>query len=129
MNLLLDTSAFLWYISGDRRLPVDVRDAIRDPDAQVWLSVLSLWEAAIKQQLSRLQLPDDAWSYLTRQRDRHDVGGLDLSGGAVAHLSKLPGYHRDPFDRMLICQAIEHALTIVTGDAQVTRYPVKVLWS
>jgi PIN domain nuclease of toxin-antitoxin system len=128
MRLLLDTHAFLWFVSGDRRLPGPTRDLIRSADHDVWLSVVSIWEAVVKQQIGRLELPASAWSYLRRQRDRHDVDSLPLHEAAVEHLGKLPAMHRDPFDRMLICQAIEHELQLVTDDEAVRQYPVKTVW-
>ncbi len=127
MKLLLDTSVFLWFISGDDRLPAETRRLIRAPDHDVWLSVISLWEAVVKQQLGRLSLPAPAWSYLTTQRERHQIASLPLDDAAVRHLSKLPAVHRDPFDRMLVCQAIEHDLQLVTTDEFMRRYPVKTL--
>jgi PIN domain nuclease of toxin-antitoxin system len=127
MRLLLDTSVFLWFISGDDRLPDATRRLIRAPEHDVWLSVISLWEAVVKQQLGRLPLPAPAWPYLTRQRDRHQIASLSLDDAAVRHLSKLPAVHRDPFDRMLVCQAIEHELHLVTTDESIRQYPVKTV--
>lgn len=127
MNLLLDTSVFLWFIAGDARLAGSARSAIRDPEARVWLSVVSLWEMLVKQQIGRLALPPPVWRYVTSARDRHGVDSLPLEDAALAHLSKLPEFHRDPFDRMLICQAIEHDLVIVTSDDTVRQYPVKTI--
>jgi PIN domain nuclease of toxin-antitoxin system len=128
VKLLLDTSAFLWFMSGDPRLPDATRDLIRAPEHDVWLSVISLWEIVVKQQSGRLTLPAPAWSYITRQRERHAIASLPLEEAAVTHLAKLPTVHRDPFDRMLICQAIEHDLLLVTGDDAIRQYPVKTVW-
>ncbi len=129
MKLLLDTHSFLWFISGDERLPAATRDLIRAPEQDVWLSVASVWEIVVKQQLGRLPLPADAWAYATAQRDRHGVDALPLDEAALAHLSKLPAVHRDPFDRILICQAIEHDLLLVTDDELVRKYPIKTMWA
>jgi PIN domain nuclease of toxin-antitoxin system len=128
MKLLLDTHTFLWFVSGDDRLPARTRDLIRSPDHDVWLSVISLWEAVVKQEIGRLQLPEPAWAYLSRLRERHAIDPLPLEETAVAHLHKLPPVHRDPFDRMLMCQAIEHDLLLVTDDVLVRRYPLKTIW-
>jgi len=128
VKLLLDTAPFLWFIAGDPRLPDAARDLIRDPDHDVWLSVVSLWEIVIKQETGRLPLPQPARSYVPVMRERHGVAALPLEEGAVTHLSKLPSLHRDPFDRMLVCQAIEHDLVLLTSDEQVRQYPVKTTW-
>ena len=128
MKLLLDTHTFLWFVSGDDRLPARTRDLIRSPDHDVWLSVVSVWEVVVKEQLGRLQLPEMAWPYVTKLRDRHGIDSLALNEPAVAHLTKLPAVHRDPFDRMLVCQVIEHDLLLVTDDETVCRYPIKTAW-
>jgi PIN domain nuclease of toxin-antitoxin system len=127
MRLLLDTHIFLWYISGDQRLPGFMCDSIRDSDNQVYLSVVSLWEVIVKYQLGRLSLPHPPSSYLPAQRERHQIASLPLDERSAAQLANLPSIHRDPFDRMLICQALEHELTLVTVDKAVSVYPVSVL--
>ena len=128
MKLLIDTSVFLWFVADSDRLPGRTRTALRDPDVRVWLSVASVWEIAVKQQLGRLTLPEPAWPYVTRLRERHGIDSLAIEEAALAHLVKLPDVHRDPFDRMLVCQAIEHDMLLVTKDEQVQKYPVKTLW-
>jgi PIN domain nuclease of toxin-antitoxin system len=127
MRLLLDTHVFLWYISADLRLPVTFRDAIRDPANEVYLSVASVWEAVIKYALGKLPLPEAPAGYLPRQREAHRIGGLPVEEGALAHLANLPPLHRDPFDRILIAQALQHSLTLVTVDDAVRAYPVPLL--
>ena len=128
MNLLLDTHIFLWFISGDNRLPQDIKQGIRNPDNEVYLSVVSLWEVIVKHQLGKLPLPEPPERYLPIQRERHQIAGLPLDEASVSQLAKLPLLHRDPFDRMLICQAIQHNLTIVTVDGLIQAYSVS-LWS
>lgn len=127
MNLLLDTHIFLWYISGDTKLVAATRDLIRDPDNVVYLSVASVWEAIVKYQLGKLPLPQPAAQYLPQQRERHKIASLALDEASVARLETLPALHRDPFDRMLICQALEHQLIIATVDPVIRAYPVTVL--
>ncbi|HLF83761.1 MAG TPA: type II toxin-antitoxin system VapC family toxin [Blastocatellia bacterium] len=116
MRLLLDTHIFLWYISGDGQLRDSIRDAISDAENEVYLSVISVWESLIKYQIGKLPLPRSPEEYLPEQRERHLISSLPLDEGSVAKLGTLPLIHRDPFDRMLICQAMEHDLTIVTVD-------------
>lgn len=129
MRLLLDTAVFLWLISGDTRLPERTKASIRAPEQDVWLSVVSMWEILVKHQIGRLPLPGPAWPYIAAQRERHGIDSLALEEPAMAHLPKLPGVHRDPFDRMLVCQAIEHDLLLVSADDQVRRYPIKTWWA
>jgi PIN domain nuclease of toxin-antitoxin system len=124
MRLLLDTHVFLWFISGDERLPAGMRDSIRSSENEVHLSVISLWEALVKHQLGKLPLPQPPETYLPFQRDRHQIASLPLDEASIVRLADLPPLHRDPFDRMLICQAIQHALTIVTVDDTIAQYPV-----
>jgi PIN domain nuclease of toxin-antitoxin system len=127
MRLLLDTHIFLWFISGDARLPTEWRERIRDTDNAVYLSVVSLWEALVKYRLGKLPLPHPPESYLPTQRARHQIASLSLDEASVCHLSILPAAHRDPFDRMLVCQALEHGLSIVTVDPVFEAYPVPLL--
>ncbi|MDQ3684143.1 MAG: type II toxin-antitoxin system VapC family toxin [Acidobacteriota bacterium] len=127
MKLRLDTHIFLWFISGDNRLPDDMRDGIRDSGNDVYLSVVSLWEIIVKHQLGKLPLPQPPESYIPLQRERHQISSLALDESSVSQLAKLPPLHRDPFDRMLICQAVEHGMTIVTVDSIISSYPVMIL--
>ena len=127
MRILLDTHIFLWFISGDSRLSTDVRDFIRDSDNEIYLSAVSVWESIVKYQLGKLPLPASPEIYLPKQRELHQVISLDLDEGSVAQLAKLPPLHRDPFDRMLICQALQNGLTIATVDAAVRVYPVSTI--
>mgnify|MGYP002777105099 FL=1 len=127
MRILLDTHIFLWFISGDTQLSTDVRDAIRDPDNEVYLSSVSVWEAIVKYQLGKLPLPEHPETYLPKQRRLHQIASLALDESSVVQLAKLPPLHRDPFDRMLICQALQNGLTIATVDAAVRAYSVSVV--
>jgi PIN domain nuclease of toxin-antitoxin system len=127
MRILLDTHIFLWFISGDSQLSPDVRDVIRDLDNEVYLSVVSVWEAIVKYQLGKLPLPEHPETYLPKQRDLHQVASLSLDESSVIQLAKLPSLHRDPFDRMLICQALQNGLTIATADTAVRAYSVNVM--
>ena len=127
MKLLLDTHVFLWFISGDNRLPDAMRDSIRDLNNEVFLSVVSLWEVIVKHQLGRLPLPQPPEVYLPAQREQHRISSLSLDEASVSQVANLPPIHRDPFDRILICQAMQYGLTIVTVDDVVGKYPVSVL--
>lgn len=86
-----------------------------------------MWEAIVKSRLGRLPLPQPPETYLPVQRRRHQISSLSLDEGSVSQVAKLPSIHRDPFDRMLICQALEHGLTLVTLDDAIADYPVTIL--
>ncbi len=126
MRLLLDTHIFLWYVGGNQRLKADVRAAIENAE-RVYLSVVSVWEATIKYHMGKLQLPEAPHPWLSVQRERHGIESLPVEESAVVHLSTLKAHHRDPFDRILICQAIEHRLQVVTVDPMIAKYPVNIL--
>ena len=81
----------------------------------------------IKSQLGRLPLPEPAEAYLPRQRERHQVASLPIDEASVAQLATLPPLHRDPFDRMLISQALQHDLVIMTADDAIRAYPIRVV--
>ena len=127
MRILLDTHIFLWFISGNAQLSKDVRDSIREPDNEVYLSAVSVWETIVKYQLGKLPLPEHPATYLPKQRDLHQIVSLALDESSVVQLAKLPPLHRDPFDRMLICQALKNDLTIATVDSAIRAYPVSVM--
>ena len=127
MKLLLDTHIFLWYISGDGRLSDDLQEIIRDPSNEIYLSVVSLWEIIVKYQLGKLPLPQPPEIYLPTQRQKHLISRLPLDEQSVLKLVSLPSIHRDPFDRMLICQAMANDLTIVTVDKDIQSYSVMYL--
>ena len=128
MKLLLDTHIFLWFISGDTQLSQKVRDAIRDSDNEVYLSAISVWEVIVKYQLGKLSLPESPEIYLPKQRDLHQIASLTFDETSVIQLAKLPPLHRDPFDRILIAQAITNSLTLVSCDAAFTAYPIQLRW-
>jgi PIN domain nuclease of toxin-antitoxin system len=126
MRLLLDTHIFLWYITGDERVSPNVRRAVEDSEA-AYLSVVSIWEATIKYQLGKLPLPEPPHPWLSAQREQHGIEPLPLDEASVARLASLAPHHRDPFDRMLVCQAMEHDLLIVTVDSVLSKYPAPLL--
>jgi len=128
LRLLLDTCTFLWIATDSNKLSRQAGAAFSDPANEVYLSAVSAWEVATKHALGKLALPQPPIRYLPAIRARHGISTLELNEDAVLHLSKLPPLHRDPFDRMLVCQAIAHGLDIVTPDAAIAQYPVRTLW-
>ncbi len=127
MKLLLDTHIFLWLISHDERLPLPMQESILSLDNAVYLSIVSYWEIIVKYQLGKLPLPQPPELFIPIQRVQHQVDLLLLDEVSVSQLANLPPLHRDPFDRMLICQALAHGLTLVTQDNQIAAYPVTTL--
>jgi PIN domain nuclease of toxin-antitoxin system len=93
----------------------------------LYLSVASVWEAVIKYDLGKLPLPGSPADYLPQQRDAHGIASLPIDEGAMSHLAGLPPLHRDPFDRLLVAQALQQGLTIATVDPDVAAYPVPLL--
>jgi len=128
MNILLDTCTFLWIIGGSKRLSPTAERVFRDPGNTVYLSVVSVWEIMVKQGLGKLTLPSSEAGYLKRQREDHGIQALPLDESAVLHEPRLPRHHGDPFDRMLLCQALEHSCAILTPDDQISKYPIRVIW-
>ena len=127
MRILLDTCEFLWLVAGEAKLSPDVAAAVRDPQNAVFLSAVSFWEISLKHGLGKLPLPQPPAQFVPQQREKHLIAPLALDEAAVAQLSGLPGLHRDPFDRMLICQAKAHGLTLASSHALVRQYPVTLL--
>jgi PIN domain nuclease of toxin-antitoxin system len=127
MRLLLDTHVFLWYVSADPKLPAAFRDAVSDLANEAYLSAASVWEVVIKNALGKLPLPADPATYLPQQRAAHQIASLPIEEAALAPLSTLPALHRDPFDRILVSQALYHGLTLVTVDDAVRAYPAPLL--
>jgi PIN domain nuclease of toxin-antitoxin system len=128
VKLLLDTCTFLWLIKGSKKLSPEAIETFSDPKNEVYLSAVSAWEIKVKYRLGKLPLPLSPDKFIPRERKRHMVARLDLSENDTSHLCKLPSPHKDPFDRMLVCQAIEHSLTILTPDPLITQYPIRSLW-
>jgi len=127
MRLLLDTHVFLWFITGDSRLPEPFKEAILDTENEVLLSVASFWEIVVKNQLGKLPLPESPGTYIPKERELHQILSLPILESDFVQLSSLPLIHRDPFDRILICQAIANELTIVTVDPIIKSYGVGCL--
>jgi len=128
MKILLDTCTFLWIITDDPRLSQQARKLFIDTENEVYLSVASTWEIAIKYNLDKLSLPKPPQKYIPSKRKEHDIDSLPLDEEATLCLTKLPNLHKDPFDRILICQAIVAGLIILTPDELITQYPLRSVW-
>lgn len=125
MRLLLDTHVFLWLLAEPERLGKQL-DLLEDPTNQLLLSAASSWEIAIKAQIGRLDLPDDPRRYVPDRMRAIGADPLPVEHNHALAVCDLPPLHRDPFDRLLVAQARDMHLRIVTADAQIARYDVTV---
>jgi len=128
VKLLLDTCTFLWIAGSGRALPAAVAAAYGSPDNEVFLSAASTWEIAIKYSQGRLPLPVPPHALIAEERQRRGLKPLAIDEESALHVAKLPPLHGDPFDRLLVSQAIVHGMTILTPDPIVARYPARTLW-
>ncbi len=128
MNLLLDTCTFLWIVHGASDLSPRAASLYRDPEHGVFLSPASAWEIAIKCGRGQLELPDRPERYVPDQRAACGITALSIDEESALHVARLPSLHRDPFDRMLVAQAIVHGLTILTPDPLISQYPIRTIW-
>lgn len=126
MRLLLDTHVFLWLLAEPERLG-DHIVSLEDPDNQLLFSAASSWEIAIKAQLGRLNLPDDPGRYIPDRMPAIGAEPLPVQHSHALAVGDLPPLHRDPFDRLLVAQARDLRLRIVTADGQISRYEVDTL--
>jgi len=124
-RLLLDTHVLLWALSAPRRLPIHVAAAIRDPESDVYVSAASTWEIAIKSALGKMSAD---LATIVRAARAAGFDELPISIGHTVRLRALPPLHRDPFDRLLVAQALEEHLMIVSHDRLISTYPVSRLW-
>lgn len=128
MNLLLDTVTFLWILEDSRELTAGARAAIADIENPLFLSAASAWEIQVKYRLGKLSLPVAPETLIPQQRKLRGIAPLPIHEEAALRVRQLPDLHADPFDRIIVCQAIEHEMTIVTPDRLIRDYPVRTLW-
>lgn len=128
MRVLLDTCTFLWIITEAPQLSRRARELFRAPDTEVYLSAVSAWEITVKHALGRLPLPEPPARFVPAQREAHGIESLPLDEESVLQVGRLPLVHRDPFDRMLVSQAIAHGLAILTPDPLIADYPARIVW-
>ena len=125
---MLDTHAFLWWIGDDPRLSERAREVFSDGDNDLVFSAASGWEIAIKARLGRLQVPGDLNTYLLRQLTENYTSVLPVHLSHALRVYALPDHHRDPFDRLLVAQAIVEEIPLLSADPRIARYPVEVVW-
>ncbi len=123
MRVLLDTHVILWTLTTSGSIRSEARDVLGATDTRRVVSVASLWEIAIKRAIGRLSAPEDLPEYLARTR--HEI--LPVSAAHAWSVSGLPPHHRDPFDRLLVAQAIAEDIPLITHDRQLERYDVRII--
>ena len=128
MRVLLDTHAFLWFILDDPRLCHAARAIIEDPANDVIISPASYWEIAIKIKLKKYRLPQPYESFMETQIAINDFRILHIEPRHTALLTTMDLHHRDPFDRLMIAQAIVEQIPLLTDDSSFAPYPVQRLW-
>lgn len=128
MRLLLDTHAFLWFVVGSSALSVTARSLIEDEGNEKLVSIASAWEMAIKASLGRLAVAQPFDAVLGEQISRNGFSLLSVSLAQLATVSTLPFHHRDPFDRLLVAQAMVEQLDVISVDDAFDAYGVRRLW-
>jgi PIN domain nuclease of toxin-antitoxin system len=128
VRILLDTHTFLWWNEASRRLSKKALVLLADPANTLLLSVVSAWELVLKAQTGKLRLSESPSVYVPTRMAHYAMEALPVTLAHVLAAESLPFFHRDPFDRLLISQAIIEGIPIVTSDPEFRRYPIKVLW-
>ena len=128
MALLLDTHAFLWWVDDAPQLTEGARAAIAKPDQVCFVSLASCWEIAIKVSLGKLTVESSLERFIAEQMAINGFQPLAITLGHVARVAALPFHHRDPFDRLLVAQAVDEDLTIVSADPVFQKYGVGRVW-
>ena len=128
MRLLLDTHALLWFLLNDSQLSSTAKGLIADPENEVEVSPASYWEMAIKIGLGKYSLPEPFEIFMDRELGANEFRILAIEPRHTAPLTTLPFHHRDPFDRLLIAQAMVEGIPIVARDALFDAYPITRLW-
>jgi PIN domain nuclease of toxin-antitoxin system len=128
MRLLLDTHTALWMFAGSTEISRDLEEVLTDPSNQVYFSDASAWEIVIKNTVGKLPLPSDPDAFISEMVDKHSLVPQTISLEAIFRWGKLPMIHRDPFDRLLVAQALQDDLTLVTFDTEIQKYSVPTFW-
>lgn len=128
MKFLADTHAFLWFVTDSPRLSVKTKALLESPDSERWLSIVSLWEIAIKTSLGKLSLAKPFEQFIPEQLARNGFQVLGLTVEHAAKVAALPLHHRDPFDRMLVAQCLVENLPLLSSDEPLDAYGIQRLW-
>lgn len=127
MKYLLDTHALLWFLNNDKQLKPYTLAVMQNADV-LYISVVSLWEIAIKYSLGKLKLPFDYEQIFPYQLNANDITVLPIDVHHIYVINHLPFYHRDPFDRLIIAQARAENLPVISKDKAFTQYDIECVW-
>jgi PIN domain nuclease of toxin-antitoxin system len=128
MRLLLDTHTLIWFFAGDSQLSNTARILIEDEDNNKLVSTASIWEMAIKQSKGKLNLSLPLDEYIAQKLSLEDFNLLNINLDHLSQIVSLPFYHKDPFDRLLIAQAIMEGIPILSKDSAFDAYSINRLW-
>lgn len=128
MKLLLDTHTFMWWDSQFDRIPSTIQVILQNPEHEIWISVVSLWEMQIKIQLGKLTLRVPLRDLVIYQQQVNKVQLLPITLPHILELEQLPFHHNDPFDRLLIAQSRVESAHLVSRDAKIRDYDCQILW-
>ena len=128
MKYLLDTHAFLWFVSEDSRLSSKAKSIIKTRNNDVYFSAASVWEMSIKIRLGRLTIEDDLEPFIVKQLAENSFNALSVTIFHSIYSSKLPEIHKDPFDRMIIAQSQVEDMHLISKDKNIKKYKVPVVW-
>jgi PIN domain nuclease of toxin-antitoxin system len=128
VRALLDTHSFLWFVGGDARLSPAARQTIEDLDNEIFISIASLWEIAIKVNLGKLDLGAPYEQFIPAELQRQKIAVLPIEVPHLSVIAKLPLHHRDPFDRLIIAQALTVGMPIIAVDEAFDDYGVERIW-
>jgi PIN domain nuclease of toxin-antitoxin system len=128
MKYLLDTHAFLWFVTDDDKLSSKARSIIKNSNNEVYFSAASAWEMSIKIRLGRLTIEEGLEPFIVKQLAENKFSTLAITIFHSIYTSKLPEIHKDPFDRMIIAQAQVEDLSLISKDKNIKKYKVPVVW-
>jgi len=128
VKILLDTHAFLWWITDDAKLSKFAREIMGDGENTLFLSAASAWEIAIKARLGRLKIPAQPDRFIAEQMQQNAMQALPIQISHTLHVYHLPKHHQNPFDRMLVAQARLEDLTLLSSDQHMRKYDVEIIW-
>jgi PIN domain nuclease of toxin-antitoxin system len=128
MKYLLDTHAFLWFISADDKLSSKARSIIKNSNNEVYFSAASAWEMSIKVRLGRLTIEEELEPFIIKQLSENNFSTLSITIFHSIYTSKLPDIHKDPFDRMIIAQSQVEDMPLISKDKNIEKYKIPVVW-
>jgi PIN domain nuclease of toxin-antitoxin system len=128
MRVLLDTHVFLWWLYESLRLSARVREVLADGSNTLLFSSASVWALIIKIQSGKLRIPEEPEAFIVGRLALHSMDSLSVKLEHAVRVYTLPAHHKDPFDRILVAQALSERVPLITADPQIARYPVEVIW-